>query len=168
MMMRAVSHAVVLSDKKGGKDKKPTLEERAGYVAVATTRAPKEIAGLKKSNPAQLERYWVDGEPRRIVTDARRGLKELNALFAMLVTQGRADGKMPDAWKQLPKVKEFYDSGRISCSGPAFCATTFVLKDNGDSFTLVSSGATAGWLDAAAAAHYSNLPIYAMMGMPWK
>lgn len=168
MLMRAVSHPVVLADKKGSKDKKPGLEERAGYVAVATMRAPKEITELKKSDPAALEQYWVEGEPRRIVTDARRGLQELKALFALLAANGSADGKMPEAWKQLPKVKDFYDSGRVACSGPAFCAVTFVFKDHGDSFTLVSSGTTAGWLDAAAAANYSNLPIYATMGLPWK
>jgi hypothetical protein len=168
MLMRAVSHAVVLADKKGSKDKKPALDERAGYVAVATMRAPKEIADLKKSNPAALERYWVEGEPRRIVADARQGLNELKALFALLATDGRADGKMPEAWKRLPRIKDFYDSGRVACSGMAFCASTFVLKDSGDSFTLVSSGTTAGWLDSAAAAHYSNLPAYAMLGLPWK
>lgn len=168
MLMRAVSHAVVLADKKDGKSKKPALEERAGYVAVATMRAPKDIVGLKKTDPKALEQYWVEGEPRRIVTDARHGLNELKALFEMLARDGSADGKMPEAWKQLPKVKEFYDSGRVACSGMAWCASTFVLKDNGDSFTLVSSGATAGWIDSAAAAHYSNLPAYAMLGLPWK
>jgi len=168
MLMRAISHSVLLADKKGSNDKKSVLKERAGYVAVATMRAPKEITAQKKSNPAALDQYWVEGEPRRVVTDARRGLAEIKALFALLATDGSADGKLPEAWKQLPKVKDFYDGGRIACSGPAFCATTYVLKDNGDSFTLVSSGSTAGWLDAAAAANYSNLPAYAMLGLPWK
>jgi hypothetical protein len=167
-MIRAVSHAVVLSDKKTSDKKKPSIKQGVGYVAVATMRAPKEIAELKKSSPAELEQYWVAGEPRRIVSDARRALTELNALFAMLAKDGQADGKMPEAWKQLPKVKTFQDSGRIACSGPAWCASTFVLKDNGDSFILVSSGTTAGWLDAAAAAKETNLPFFSMFGVPGK
>jgi hypothetical protein len=168
MLIRAVSHAVVLSDKKASDEKKPRVDEGVGYIAVATTRVPREIVSNKKSNPAELEQYWSKGEPRRIVSDARRALAELSSLLALLAKDGRADGKMPEAWQQLPKVREFYDSGRISCSGMAWCATTFVLKDNADSFVLVSSGATAGWLDAAAAQHYSNLPAYSMFGLPWK
>ena len=168
MMMRAISHAVLLSDKKTGKDKKPRLEQSAGYIAVFNTRPPAEVAALKKTNPAELEQYWLKGEPRRIVSDARRGLVELNSLFVMLAKDGRADGKMPEAWKELPKVKEFKKTGRIACSGPAWCASTYVLKDNGDSFVLVSSGATAGWFDAAAAAKETNLPFFAMMGIPGK
>lgn len=168
MLMRAISHHVVLSDKKPSDEKKPRVDEGIGYVAVATTRAPKELVAQKKSNPAALEQYWSSGEPSRIVSDARRGLTELTALFALLAKDGQTDGKLPEAWKQLPKVKELKSTGRIACSGPAWCASTYVLKDNGDSFTLVSSGATAGWLDANAAANESNLPAYAMLGLPWK
>ena len=75
--------------------------------------------------------------------------------------------KLPEAWKQLPKIKTFYDSGRIKCGGTP-CSNTYVLKDNGDSFVLVSGGSTAAWLDAAAAAHYSNLFLFALLGLPWK
>jgi hypothetical protein len=166
MLMRAVSHAVVLSDKKTGKDKKPKIEQRAGSIAVFNTRPPAELTALKKTNPAELEQYWSTGEPRRLVSDARRGLVELNALLAMLAKDGRADGKLPEAWKQLPKVKEFKKTGRIACSGPAWCASTYVLEDKGDSFVLVSSGSTAGWFDAAAAAKETNLPFFATMGIP--
>lgn len=168
MLIRAISHHVVLSDNKPSDEKKPRVEEGTGYVAVATTRAPKELAAQKKSNPAALDQYWSSGEPSRLVSDARRGLTELTVLFALLTKDGQADGKLPEAWKQLPKVKSLKESGRIACSGPAWCASTYVLKDNGDSFTLVSSGATAGWLDANAAANESNLPAYAMLGLPWK
>jgi len=168
MLIRAVMHNVTLSDNKPSDEKKPRVDEGTGYVAVATTRAPKDLVAKKKASPAALEQYWSGGEPSRIVSDARRGLAEIPALLAMLAKDGQADGKLPETWKQLPKVKDFYDSGRIKCSGPAFCASTYVLKDNGDSFILVSSGATAGWLDAASAAHYANLPAYSMVGLPWK
>jgi hypothetical protein len=168
MLIRAIAHDVVLSDKKPSDEKKPRVDEGTGYVAVATTRAPKNLVDKKKSNPTALEEYWSAGEPSRIVADARRGLIEITGLLAMLAKDGRPDGKLPETWKELPKVKDFYDSGRIKCSGPAFCASTYVLKDNGDSFILVSSGATAGWLDAASAANYANLPAYSMLGLPWK
>jgi len=168
MLIRAVMHHVVLSDNKPSDEKKPRVDEGTGYIAVATTRAPKDLIANRKSNAAALDQYWSSGEPSRIVGDARRGLSEITALLALLAKDGQADGKLPETWKQLPKVKDFYDSGRIKCSGPAFCASTYVLKDNGDSFILVSSGATAGWLDAAAAANYSNLPAYSMFGLPWK
>lgn len=167
MLMRAVSHAVVLSDNKPSDVKKPRVEQSAGFTAVASMRVPKELAELKKSKPAELEQYWVTGEPRRIVSDTRRALAELNALFALLAKDGSSDGKLPEAWKQLPKIKTFYDSGRIKCGGTP-CANTYVLKDNGDSFVLVSGGATAAWLDAPAAAHYSNLFLFALLGLPWK
>jgi hypothetical protein len=168
MLIRAITHHVVLSDNKPSDEKKPRVEQGAGYIAVATTRAPKELVAQKKSNPTALEQYWSGGEPSRIVGDARRGLAELTALFTLLAKDGQVDGKLPEAWKQLPKVKELKSTGRIACSGPAWCASTYVLKDNGDSFTLVSSGSTAGWLDANAAANESNLPAYAMLGLPWK
>jgi hypothetical protein len=132
MLMRAVMHNVVLSDKKPSDEKRPRVDQGTGYIAVATTRAPKELVTQKKSNPAALEQYWSSGDPSRIVSDARRGLTELTALFAMLAKDGQADGKLPDAWKQLPKVKELKSTGRIACSGPAWCASTYVLKDNGD------------------------------------
>ena len=73
---------------------------------------------------------------------------------------------MPEAWKSLSKVKELKNPGRIACSGPAWCAATYVLEDNGDSFVLVSGGSTAGWFDAVAAAKETNLPFMAMMGIP--
>lgn len=166
LLIRAVSHAVLLSDKKTGKKSEPKLEQRAGYIAVFNTRPPADIAALRKSRPAELQQYWQAGEPRRLVSDVRRGLGEINALFTMLAKDGRADGKMPDAWKGLPKVKEFKKTGRIACSGPAWCASTYVLKDNGDSFVLVSGGSTAGFFDAAAAAKETNLPFFALMGIP--
>jgi hypothetical protein len=166
MLIRAVRHPVLLSDKKTGKGEKAKLVGRAGYIVVFNTRPPAEVAALKKTNPAGLEQYWLTGEPRRIVADARRGLVEINSLFALLATDGHAGGKMPEAWKELPKVKEFKKTGRIACSGPAWCASTYVLKDNGDSFILVSSGSTAGFFDAAAAAKETNLPFYATMGIP--
>ena len=50
--------------------------------------------------------------------------------------------------------------------GPAWCAATYVLEDNGDSFVLVSGGSTAGWFDAVAAAKETNLPFMALMGIP--
>jgi len=168
MLIRAIAHHVVLSDNKPSDEKKPRVEEGTGFIAVATTRAPKELVASKKSNPAALEQYWSSGEPSRLVSDARRGLTELTALLAMLEKDGQVDGKLPEAWKQLPKVKDFYDSKRVACSGPAWCASTYVLKDNGDSFILVSSGSTAGWLDAASAANYANLPAYSMLGLLWK
>jgi hypothetical protein len=167
MLMRGVSKAVVLSDKKGGKgkDKGPQLEDGTGNIAVFNTRPPSEIAALKKKNPAELEQYWLKGEPRRIVSDARHGLVELNNLFVMLEKEGRTDGKMPEAWKQLPKVKDFKESGRISCGGVGVCPGIHVLKDNGDSFVLVCCGNAAGWFDAAAAAHNTNFIMMAMLGI---
>ena len=168
MLIRAVAHHVVLPEKVPADGKKPALTQGTGYVTVATTRAPKELVAQKKSNLAALEQYWSSGEPSRVVSDVRRALSELPALFAILAKDGQADGKLPETWKQLPKVKTFKESGRVACSGPAWCASTYVLKDNGDSFILVSSGSTAGWLDAAAAANESNLPAYAMLGLPWK
>jgi hypothetical protein len=166
MLIRGVSHAVVLSDKRTGEDTKPRVKHRSVYIAIFNTRPPAEVAALRKTRPAELEQYWVTGEPRRLVREVRRGLVEINSLFMMLAKDGRAGGKMPDAWKSLPKVKEFKKSGRIACSGPAWCARTYVLKDNGDSFVLVSSGSAAGFFDAAAAAKETNLPFFALMGIP--
>ena len=74
MLMRAVSHAVVLSDNKPSDAKKPRVEQSTGYIAVATMRVPKELAELKKSRLAELEQYWVDGRtaPHRAATLAAR------------------------------------------------------------------------------------------------
>jgi hypothetical protein len=137
-----------------------------GYVAVYTTRAPPALAAQIKSNPAALEAYWAEGEPRRLVSAAQRGLVEIDALLAHLVRDGDESGAMPQAWKALPKVKEV-GRDRVACSGPSWCAVTRVLEDRGDSFVLVSGGNTAGWFDAAAAAKDANLPAFAQLGIRW-
>jgi hypothetical protein len=168
MLMRAASYAVVLSEKSGSKDKKPKIEQGDTYLAVFNTRPPKEIAALKETNAAELEQYWLKGEPRRIVSDARHGLMELNALLTLLTREGGTPGKMPDAWKGLPKAKEFKASGRIVCSGMGGCPGIYVLKDNNDHVILVCCGNAAGWFDAAAAAKDSNLSMMAAMGMVGK
>lgn len=166
LMMRSVSHAVVLSDKKTGKDKKPRLELGASYIALFTTRPPAELAALRKTDPAKLDQYWTNGEPRRVVSDARRGLVELNSLLAWLAKEGGKPGKLPEAWERLPRSKEFKASGRIACGGIGTCPGHYVLKDNGDSFVVVCCGNAAGWFDANAAAHTNSLTFMAMFGLP--
>jgi hypothetical protein len=165
MLMRAVSHEVVLSGKKSGKGNQPRLERGDIRYAVFNTRPPAELAALRETNPAALEEYWLKGEPRRIVSDARRGLRELNALLGLLERDGGASAKMPKAWKQLPKVKDFKESGRITCLGMGVCSGIHVLEDNGDHFILVCCGNAAGWYDAAAAAANTNLSMMAVMGI---
>jgi hypothetical protein len=166
MLMRASMHGVTLEDPAPGSKKKKRLVPGVGYIAVITVRAPRELAALRKTDPVALNRFWTQGEPSHLVSETQRGLAKLDELLALLAKDGRADGKMPEAWKTLPKVKEFKNTGRIACSGPAWCASTYVLEDNGDSFVLVSSGSTAGWFDAVAAAKETNLPFMAMMGIP--
>lgn len=166
LMMRAATHSVVLSTKKTGKEKKYRLEPGAGHTAVFYTRLPGDLWKLKKTNPAELEQHWINGEPRRIVSDARRGFTELNALLAMLAKEGGTEGKMPPAWKDLPRAKEFKESGRIACAGIGTCPGLHVLKDNGDSFVLVCCGNVAGWFDAAAVAKQSGLGFLSMFGIP--
>jgi hypothetical protein len=165
MLMRAVSHDVVLSEKKSGKGKEPRLVKGDIRYAVFNTRPPAAIAALGESRPAELEPYWLKGEPRRIVSDARRGLLELNALLALLERDGGKPAKMPSAWKQLPKVKDFKDSGRITCIGMGVCGGIHVLEDKGDHFVLVCCGNAAGWFDSAAAAANTNLSMMAVMGI---
>ena len=166
MLMRAVSHAVVLSDKKTGKDKKPQFEQGASYIALFTTRPPDELAALKESDPTKLEQYWTNGEPRRLVSDARRGLVELNSLLALLIKDGGTPGKMSEAWQALPKAKELKASGRLGCGAIGNCPGLYVLKDNGDSLVLVCCGNAAGWFDSAAARKQAGLSFMALFGLP--
>ena len=166
MLMRASVHAVTLEEPAAGSKKKAKLVPGTGYIAVYTVRAPAEVAALRKTDPVALNKFWTQGEPTHLLDETKRGLAQLDQLLAMLARDGRADGKMPEAWKSLPKVKEFKESGRVACSGPAWCAATYVLEDKGDHFVLVSSGSTAGWFDAVAAAQETNLPFMAMMGIP--
>jgi hypothetical protein len=166
MLMRASVHPVTLEDPVAGSAKKSRLVPGVGYTALVTMRAPSDLAALRQTDPIALNKFWTQGEPSHLVAETRRGLTKLDELLAMLARDGRTDGKLPAAWKSLPKVKAFKDTGRIACSGPASCAATYVLEDNGDSFVLVSSGAVAGWFDAVAAAKETNLPFMAMMGIP--
>lgn len=165
-LMRASLHGVTLEDPAAGSNKKKRLVPGAAYIAVFTVRAPAGLAALRKTDPIALNQFWTQGEPSHLASETRRGLAKLDELLVLLAKDGRADGKLPEAWKSLPKVKEFKNTGRIACSGPAWCASTYVLEDEGDSFVLVSSGSTAGWFDAVAAAKETNLPFMAMMGIP--
>jgi hypothetical protein len=166
MLMRSVSHAVVLSSKKTGKDKKPRIEQGDTYIALFTTRPPDELAALKETDAAKLAQYWTEGEPRRLVSEARHGLIELNSLLAALVQAGGKPGKMPEVWQGLPKAKELKESGRLGCGMIGNCRGLFVLEDNGDSVVLVCCGNAAGWFDAAAARKQAGVSFMAVFGLP--
>ena len=131
------------------------------FHALYTTRAPASLAAPRKSNPAALEAYWTEGDPRRIVNATNRGLAEINALFAILMSgEGGGPGEATMNLNQFP------DKKRLACKGEVFCAMSYLFKDNGDSFVLVHSGNYAGWLDTEAAAHDGNLASLAQFGTP--
>jgi hypothetical protein len=166
MLMRSESHAVVLSSKKTGKDKKPRIEQGDTYIALFTTRPPDELAALKETDPAKLAQYWTEGEPSRLVSQARHGLVELNSLLEALGQAGGKSGKMPAVWEALPKARELKEAGRLGCGMIGNCPGLFVLKDNGDSVVLVCCGNAAGWFDAAAARKQSGVSFMAVFGLP--
>jgi hypothetical protein len=128
------------------------------YHALYTVRAPPTLA-TKKTNPAALEAYWSDGDPRRIANATSRGLAEINALFAMLIRQ---EGGGPG--EATMNLNQFPDKKRLACKSEVFCGMTYLLKDNGDSFVLVYNGNYAGWFDAEAAAFGAYLPTMAQFG----
>ena len=131
------------------------------FHALYTTRVPASLAAAKKSKVATLEAYWSDGDPRRIVSATTRGLSEINALFAMLM---RGEGGGPGG--ATVNLNDFPDKKRLACKGALLCGMTYLHKDNGDSFVLVLGVDHAGWLDANAAAHESNLPSMETFGAP--
>jgi len=147
LLIRAYAHRAYVADDAAH----ALVHEEAGYFALYTTRMP-EVP--KKAKPAELEQYWSQGEPRRIEEASRRGLAEINALFAM---QLRDEG-LSDPTPTLVSAKDFPDKKRLACKSGPVCAMTYVFKDNGDSFVLVFGTNYAGWFDAAAAAHQAGLP----------
>lgn len=149
VMIRASAHRVYVANDSAG----TVTHEESGYFALYTTRAPAEILASKKK-PAPIEEYWSQGEPRRIVEASRRGLVEINTLFAMQIR----DEGLTDPTPTLTNLKDFPDKKRLACKGGPVCAMTYLFKDNGDSVVLVFGTNYAGWLDAAAAAHEAGLP----------
>jgi len=131
------------------------------FHALYTLRAPASLAESKKSKSAALEAYWSEGDPRRIANATTRGLAEINALFAILMSgEGGGPGEA------TMNLNQFSDKKRLACKGEALCAMTYLFKDNGDSFVLVSNGNYAGWFDANSAADESNLLSLAQFGPP--
>ena len=157
LVIRATAFRVRLPD-----DRSMTPTDVSGrFHALYTTRAPASLAASRKSKLAALEAYWSEGDPRRIVDATTRGLVEINALFAILM---RGEGGGPG--EATMNLNQFPDKKRLACKGEAFCALTYLFKDNGDSFVFVLSGNYAGWFDANAAAYESNLPSLAQFGPP--
>jgi len=157
LLIRATAYRVRMPD-----DGSPMpTKVSQNYHALYTTRAPASLAASRKSKTAALEAYWSDGDPRRIVDATNRGLAQINALFAMLIRQ---EGGGPG--EATMNLSQFPDKKRLACKGAGFCAMTYLLKDNGDSFVLVYNGNFAGWLDAEAAAYQGSLPGIASFGIP--
>jgi len=157
MLIRAAAYRVRLPDDR----ELAPIDVSGRFHALYTTRAPASLAALRKPNPVALEAYWSEGDPRRIVSATIRGLAEINALFAILMSgEGGGPGEATMNLNQFP------DKKRLACKGEALCALSYLFKDNGDSFVLVHSGNYAGWLDAEAAAHDANLPSLAQFGVP--
>lgn len=156
LLIRAVAYRVRLPD-----DGSPMpIKLSHNYHALYTARAPASLTASRKSSLAALEAYWSEGDPRRIVDATNRGLTEINSLFATLIRQ--EDGGPGEATMNL---NQFPDKKRLGCKNEVFCGMTYLLKDNGDSFVLVSNGNYAGWFDAESAAHGPYLGSMATLGV---
>jgi hypothetical protein len=147
-LLRVVAYQVAMGKKE--------LERRAQRTALFTMRVPPELAARVKKSPDEVLAYWSAGDPRRLLVETRRGAAMIHDLFGKL-------GAAPDA--ELAKLKEFKASGRIACSGPAWCSQARVLEDRGDGFVLVVQDSVIGYLDAHAAAKQANLLLYASLGL---
>jgi hypothetical protein len=139
-----------------------------GFMAVYSTRVPRNLLDGAENRQAVTGAYWSDGEPRRIVADARNGLAEVNALFAILLRDGTDNGSLPEAWKALPPLpKPVSENPRFRCT-KKYCSMIRILEDRGDSVIFVgNNGNQAGWFDAAAAAHQSDLFFIATQDIFW-
>jgi hypothetical protein len=156
MLLRATARHVKRANDVAG----TPIKVGIGYAAIYTTRAPPQAA---------LDAYWSAGEPRRIVAAAHGGLVELNALFGLLLREGREFGPLPEAWQSLPTLEPVSNAApRFACAKRT-CRAIHIFEDFGDSVVLVGyTGNVAGWFDAAAAAAQADVQSIAANGIFWR
>jgi hypothetical protein len=105
------------------------------YGAVYDSRAPADLIDSK--NADRLKAFWREGEPSRIERESRAATQELERALSFVREQSKPGEGRPAFAKELPKIKELKESGRVGCGGTA-CGQARVVRDFGSRIWLTS------------------------------